>query len=851
MSDVNLPRVVLARTTPPELPPHFIPRERLLALLDRPAPMATFVIAPSGYGKTTLGAQWAARHPGKVIWHTASESDTVEDTFFYLTQSFRNIFPSFAPWVNELVPTQFNIEEALDRLVNDVARLEGPINFVFDGTDKFSEAHKPYLQQWANHTPFNMRTVSLRNQVPVVSHSRAAEIGAINIIGVADLSFSNEEIAHLADFYQVDIEDPKVQREIKLANGWPTGVQMIIQALSKNHSFEVLFSPVFHEGSLLLNKSINSLNSETYEFLESLCLYPQVSPELVDKLLGTTDAFITLRRLSHEGQFISQVGSDSAIFEINPLIRRALQENLRKNPDRYRQIATMVIPSLEMAPSPLFALEVLGEIGEFSDAKAGIDQYLRALYFSSSDHVFRKWADLIGKSLGIGKYGAKLPHLYADFLSQPIEEFKVTLREFIEIAQSNGFFAEIQGDLEIMMKRLQFSFGEFRECLLGINTFPDLKMVQSSAVQAKYVAYLRFVASAAFLSEDFTKLSEISKIVENFEKQQGGYPLMGIHAISAMVALGEGRYTAARDLALYILELSRKYNYAGISAPYDAAYVLAEVYREAREESAALKMIEEFLPQARKYEMHPWSVAFLAKSALIQMQRGSVAEAMESIRLARIESSKTPSPSDLSRIIDEHELFIRINMRDTERVNELVYRLPETTTIRAVKYALTGGRGMKKEEADTIRERLNFHLVSAHIHLKNRTEALEHIHEAVHIAMPQGYKQIFLMQSPEFRELFLDFAQTHPYVYVENIASLIRENLKRDTGGGAGLKEPLTKRELDILRRLSTGLPINQIAAGLHISNNTIKTHLKNVYKKLGVDSRESAVNKGQELLLL
>ena len=64
------------------------------------------------------------------------------------------------------------------------------------------------------------------------------------------------------------------------------------------------------------------------------------------------------------------------------------------------------------------------------------------------------------------------------------------------------------------------------------------------------------------------------------------------------------------------------------------------------------------------------------------------------------------------------------------------------------------------------------------------------------------------------------------------------------------MDNPLTKRELDILRRLTTGLPITQIAASLHISNNTIKTHLKNVYKKLGVDSRESAVAKGKELLL-
>ena len=64
------------------------------------------------------------------------------------------------------------------------------------------------------------------------------------------------------------------------------------------------------------------------------------------------------------------------------------------------------------------------------------------------------------------------------------------------------------------------------------------------------------------------------------------------------------------------------------------------------------------------------------------------------------------------------------------------------------------------------------------------------------------------------------------------------------------LENPLTKREIEILNRLSTGLPISQIASNLHISNNTIKTHLKNVYKKLGADSRENAVAKGRELLL-
>jgi LuxR family transcriptional regulator, maltose regulon positive regulatory protein len=851
MTEVTFPGVVLARTTPPGLPPHFIPRERLLALLDRPAPMATFVIAPSGYGKTTLGAQWAARHRGKAIWHTASENDSVEDTFFYLTQSFRNVFPNFAPWVNDLIPSQFNIEEALDRLVNDVARLEGPINFVFDGTDKFSEAHKPYLQQWANNTPFNMRTVSLRNLVPVVSHSRAAEIGAINIISAADLAFSDEDIAHLADFYEVDMSGSHVQKELKMANGWPAGVHMIMQALSKNHSIEVLFSPTLHEGSLLLNKSISSLNSEIYLFLESLCLYPHFSPELVDKALDVSDSFITLRKLSYEGQFISQLGADSTIFEINPLIRRALQENLRKNPDRYREIALKVIASLDLAESPSFALEVLGELSDISEARMSIHKYIRALYFSNADHALYKWADVIGQSFDLGHYGSKIVRLYADLLSQPVTDFKFTLQEFVEGAKTDGVFSHIQGDLEIMSSRVHFSSGELAQCMKNIRIFPEMGMIQDSAHQAKYAVYLRFAASAAFLAEDFSLLEEIATIVKGLDKQQDGFPLMGVHAISAMMAVADGRYNDARDLSLYVLQLSRKHHYSGISAPYDAAYILAEVYREAGEEDAALKIIEEFLPQARKYQMYPWVVALISKSALIHMQRGSVAEALEAIRLARLEASDTLASTDISRIIDEHELFIRINMRDTERVNELLYRMPETTTIRAVKYALSGGRGMRQEDARSIREMMNFHLVSAHLHLKNRSEALNHIHEAVHIAMPHGYRQIFLMQSPEFRQLFLDFAQTHPNVYVENIASLIRENLKRSAGGGADLKEPLTKRELDILRRLSTGLPINQIAAGLHISNNTIKTHLKNVYKKLGVDSRESAVHKGQELLLL
>ena len=61
----------------------------------------------------------------------------------------------------------------------------------------------------------------------------------------------------------------------------------------------------------------------------------------------------------------------------------------------------------------------------------------------------------------------------------------------------------------------------------------------------------------------------------------------------------------------------------------------------------------------------------------------------------------------------------------------------------------------------------------------------------------------------------------------------------------------LTKRELEILRKLSTGRTLNVIAQELHISQNTMKTHLKNLYKKLGAKGRHDAVEKATDSLII
>ena len=73
----------------------------------------------------------------------------------------------------------------------------------------------------------------------------------------------------------------------------------------------------------------------------------------------------------------------------------------------------------------------------------------------------------------------------------------------------------------------------------------------------------------------------------------------------------------------------------------------------------------------------------------------------------------------------------------------------------------------------------------------------------------------------------------------------------RSTSASGRLVEPLSGRELDVLRLLGTDLGGPEIARELVVSLNTVRTHTKNIYAKLGVNNRRAAVRRAEELDLL
>jgi LuxR family maltose regulon positive regulatory protein len=110
--------------------------------------------------------------------------------------------------------------------------------------------------------------------------------------------------------------------------------------------------------------------------------------------------------------------------------------------------------------------------------------------------------------------------------------------------------------------------------------------------------------------------------------------------------------------------------------------------------------------------------------------------------------------------------------------------------------------------------------------------ALDALRRAVALAEPEGYVRVFDYLGPRLRALR------------EALATGSAPSRARQQG----LVEPLSERELDVLRLLRTDLSGPDIARELMVSLNTMRTHTKNIYTKLGVNNRREAVRRAAEL---
>ena len=130
-------------------------------------------------------------------------------------------------------------------------------------------------------------------------------------------------------------------------------------------------------------------------------------------------------------------------------------------------------------------------------------------------------------------------------------------------------------------------------------------------------------------------------------------------------------------------------------------------------------------------------------------------------------------------------------------------------------------------------------------------QALMVLERALSLARPEGYVRTFLDEGEQMAKLLhLAKARRIEMEYATELLSVMEKVSARTPAPVQLLAEPLSKREVEVLKLIEAGCSNQEIAARLVISIATVKRHISNIYAKLGAQSRTQAISIAKELKL-
>lgn len=839
-----MPGVSLSRITPPTVPKHFIQRDSILEILELPAPLEVVAIAPAGFGKTILAAQWAAMNPDCTIWYTPIATDDLRDLVFHCVSSLRRFKPDAAPWVEKYRTEEFNSNDAVVELANEIAEFGFTVNFIIDGAHKMNKANEGFTQLLADAAPKNVKTLTTSIDLRTITYPRAKSVDAFLLLEPAELRFTDKEVKLLTASHAIDYESNK--ELISKAQNWPAGLAIILKSINKPGRSKEIDTL---ETQIVIGSTLKNMDSKVFSVLEKLTYFSVITKEQARLILNNDREFKLFLTLASEGIYFAQADNSGDLFSVNEVIRKAFTESMKLEPDLADNIQKSSIAAKIATNDLLSAIPELVEVGATNIAKEVVGLVVRRLLWDFDKVGMEKCKVIINNYLGSGANGEALIDAFWAMAGGSLDELDLKVRKLEATSQGENYFEKIKKELLVLNSRLTLGFG---------NLSKTIELNNESEESHKSLFGLRMAAGAALLIDDLDELLKISAEAEALILDDSYESAIHLPAIEAMIALQEGRLQDALDFARYVMEETKKIGATGVWLAYDMAYCAAEVLREFCEEDRAIALIESFREATEKFQMNSWKVAFEAKIALIEAQQGRSTSGLRRIRSIREELVIPRFHHDIFRVVDVHELIIRSLLGDIERMHDIVYRASSNAHTAIIAAELEMHRD--KEAAKILimslktrnyREKLLFNILMVNLNLDKPRIAEDYMSKAMAVAINSGFRQIFFMQNSSFHELLLKYAASHPTSFMEQISKSLLDQMAKSAIKNKELEDPLTKRESEILNRLSTNSPISQIASNLNISENTIKTHLKNLYRKLDVNSRDAAVEKGRELLLL
>jgi DNA-binding CsgD family transcriptional regulator len=216
-----------------------------------------------------------------------------------------------------------------------------------------------------------------------------------------------------------------------------------------------------------------------------------------------------------------------------------------------------------------------------------------------------------------------------------------------------------------------------------------------------------------------------------------------------------------------------------------------------------------------------------------------------------------PNLKPMSWLVDLGELFVRGRSNDFSRIDAIVSRNLDNLYLSTLGKKLNGSNSLgeidylKKLPESTTVELITKYLLLSRVKSEGVKKQKEYLKMALSKGEQVGAREIFLRQENQTLEAIVNLPDSDKSQWLESLSRSCLEQIKKRnsllqfTGGH------LTARELEVLKYLNSDKSIEQIGKTLHISKNTMKTHLRNIYKKLEVKDRGQAAQIAKKKMLV
>jgi LuxR family maltose regulon positive regulatory protein len=871
------------RFLPAPQPMPLVRRRRLLDLLTAAAagPL-TLISAPAGAGKTVLVSDWVASGsaPGPVAWVSLDADVDVPGAFWFdVLTGFGSAGVDVSTEGAGQRPDLAGRDLAV-RIATALANRPTPLVLVLDGAEHLTSPRLlAELDFVLRHAPDALRVVLCSRRDPQLALSRRRLERTLTEIRFDDLAFTDEEADELVAGRDPSLAPEEVASIRRLAGGWAAALCLLSTERRPPSAGGWEASDVLTSTELagyFRAEVLPGFSAPEQELLLTTSAVEHVTPELAAHLSGLREAGAALRALAQPRAFVRATDEDGGGgYVILPLVRDLLQGKLlHDSPSRYRRIQRRAGIELAAAGRSEEATRSFGLAGAWEEAATALvdgalvgallasdpDDELAALFArmpaatpGRCAAVVRAAVAVIGEDLSGCDAGLQAADAAAGAPPTPRYELALALVHGCRAAlagedglaavdaaarafASSGIAALSRpetpalihldaGASHLLAGRLQTARSAFAAAAgtPGAGRRPGLQARSFGAL-----------ALAEALLGNLTASVESAGLARAL-REPGAPPSADGELAAAWVALERSDLAGARKHADLV-----EPEHGAVTAVSRALLVSVRTALRTADGDriGALTDLDAFLGSARSIGVPVWTAARLdADRVGLLVRAGRPGAAAEAIAASAEAAAREPAMV-LARARNRLSAGRPAEAARTSRRVAADPALPLDQRVRALLLVAASAQA------------------SAHV-----STAIAAVDEALTLAGPERLRAPF-DDAPELVQLLVSerigrAQPPSPPMWASSAPAPARppaaqpESPAAARGDEAALVEPLTPRELEVLRCLDALMPTEEIARTLYVSVNTVKTHVRAILRKLSADRRYEAVRRARSLGLI